>query len=51
MAPGDPLALAAGIQRVLQDRELAERLRAKAWLEMEKYWWDVLVQEWIRPND
>ena len=51
VAPGDPLALAEGIQRVLQDHELAERLRAKARLEMERYWWDVLVQEWIGPND
>jgi glycosyltransferase involved in cell wall biosynthesis len=51
VVPGDPLALAEGIQRVLQDHELAERLRAKARLEMERYWWDVLVQEWIGPND
>lgn len=37
--PEDPKALAAGIRRVLGDRELAMKLRAKALEEVQRYSW------------
>ena len=37
--PGDPQALADGIARVLADRELADRLSAKAWSRAEAFSW------------
>lgn len=38
--PGDPEALAGALRRLLQDRELAERLAATAFAEAPRYSWD-----------
>lgn len=40
VAPGEPAALAAAIQALLQDRDLAERLARTAWGEAPRYSWD-----------
>jgi glycosyltransferase involved in cell wall biosynthesis len=38
--PGDPTALAAAIQRILDDRDLARRLAAAALKAVPQYGWD-----------
>jgi phosphatidylinositol alpha-mannosyltransferase len=43
--PGDPSALAAGIRRVLTDRDLAGRLRERGRARAERYRWSVVVEQ------
>jgi glycosyltransferase involved in cell wall biosynthesis len=38
--PGDPAALGAALRRVLEDRDLAERLARTAWDEAPRYSWE-----------
>jgi glycosyltransferase involved in cell wall biosynthesis len=40
VSPGDPDALARGIRRVAEDRELAERLARQALVDVADYSWD-----------
>ena len=44
--PDDPQALAAAIERILSDRELAERLGAGAYSSAER--WRTTPEEWAR---
>ncbi len=39
-APGDPVQLAAAVQRVLGDPDLAARLAATAWRDVQAYAWE-----------
>ena len=48
VTPDDPIALAKGIKRVLQTQSLAESLRQNGLTTVEGFWWDVLIQDWIR---
>ncbi len=51
VAPGDAEALAEGIMAVLQDEDRAKAM-AEAALEMrERYYWDVLVKDFVRVYD
>jgi glycosyltransferase involved in cell wall biosynthesis len=40
VSPGNPRSLAEGIQRVLDDQELAQRLSAQAFEDVQSYTWD-----------
>lgn len=46
--PGDPVALAEAIVRVLQDEALHSRLSAEALAIRERFYWDRLVHDFIR---
>jgi L-malate glycosyltransferase len=46
-APGDAVALAQNVFRVLQDSELAERLVSNAWQEFQAYSWPVVQEQWL----
>jgi phosphatidylinositol alpha-mannosyltransferase len=43
--PGDPVALAAGVRRVLADPALAERLRASARARADRYRWETVAAQ------
>ena len=45
--PGDALALAQNVIRVLQDSELAERLVSNAQQEFYRYTWPVVREQWL----
>lgn len=47
-APGDPIALAKNILRVLQDAELAQRLASNAFEESHRYLWPAVRNEWLK---
>ena len=38
--PDDPAALAEGIQKVLEDEELAKKLAGNAYIDVQQYSWD-----------
>ncbi|HJW30353.1 MAG TPA: glycosyltransferase, partial [Saprospiraceae bacterium] len=44
---GDSSALAQGILSVIQDAALADRLMAGARTLGERFWWDVLIKDWV----
>jgi glycosyltransferase involved in cell wall biosynthesis len=46
-APGDALALAQNVIRVLQDSELADRLVSNAQREFQRYSWPVVRDQWL----
>ncbi len=46
--PGDATALAEGIARVLNDEALRTSLAQHAMQAREKFWWNVLVQDWVQ---
>jgi glycosyltransferase involved in cell wall biosynthesis len=45
--PGDALALARNVIRLLQDCGLAERLAANAWQEFQRYCWPIVREQWL----
>lgn len=44
---GDAVALAQNVMRVLESPELAQRLAANAYREMERYTWPVVREQWL----
>ena len=48
---GDAHALAKGIVTVLRDRDRAQAMREAALLLRERYYWDVLVHDFVRIHD
>ncbi len=46
--PGDSDALATGILALLQDRERARAMREAALQLRERYYWDVLVKDFVK---
>jgi glycosyltransferase involved in cell wall biosynthesis len=48
VAPGDASALADGIVHVLQDSEEALKMQQAAAVVRERYYWDILVHEFVR---
>ncbi|MBE2317666.1 glycosyltransferase family 4 protein [Solirubrobacter sp. CPCC 204708] len=51
VAPGDPVAFAAGVNRVLEDRDEAERLGALARERARAYGWDGLAERVLEVYD
>jgi glycosyltransferase involved in cell wall biosynthesis len=49
--PGDSDALAEGILALLQDRERAQAMREAALRVRERYYWDVLVKDFVKVYD
>lgn len=49
--PGDPAALAEALMTILRDRALYTRLSAEALAVRERYYWDILVHDFVRIYD
>lgn len=47
VTPGDPAALAGGLAQVLDHPDLARSLSQGAWVQRERYYWDVLIDRVI----
>ncbi|MCU1304262.1 MAG: hypothetical protein JWQ87_4546 [Candidatus Sulfotelmatobacter sp.] len=46
--PGDPAALAASVQNLLNDPELATRLARNAFAESSRYTWESVREQWLK---